>query len=541
MKKKILVTCALPYSNGDLHIGHMLEHIQADIWVRYYKMRKREVWFVCSDDTHGTAIMLKARELNVSPKLLILNTFKEHVFDFQSFNINYDYYSSTHHIQNFYWTKKLYYRLKLRNLLQIKNIDQLYDTDKDIFLPDRFVKGTCPVCYSKNQYGDHCESCGSIYKASMLISPISNISNTIPIIKNSKHIFLDLSILQKKLYQWIISGVVNKNVVNKIKEWFLKDLHSWNISRDYPYFGFKIPDFYDKYFYVWLDAPMSYISTFKCLCNYNSLLNFDEFWKKNSHTELYHFIGKDITYFHVLFWPLMLEVLGFRKPTKIFVHGHLTFQGKKISKSKNSFITAKKWLKYFDSDSLRYYYASKLSSKIEDIEMNLKDFENKINSDIVNKVVNLASRSSSFLSKYFNNILSKKIQNMHLYQQFTDASFEIGRLFENREFSLVIKKIIFLTDIANQYFNEQKPWKLLLTTHKTLLHEICTMGINLFRIIMTFLKPIIPDLAKRSESFLLIHLSWNNIDTPLLNHRISIFRVLYHRIKVSDLNNDLNH
>ncbi|CAL4042153.1 Methionine--tRNA ligase [Buchnera aphidicola (Phyllaphis fagi)] len=533
MKKKILVTCALPYANGSMHIGHMLEHIQADIWVRYQKMIGNEVWFICADDAHGTAIMMKSREMSISPEKLIYSIFKEHKFDLKSFNILYDHYSSTHNYENKYFVKKIYYTLKVNQLIKEKIIFQLYDTKEKIFLPDRFVTGSCPICYSSDQYGDNCETCGAIYKAIELINPISNISYTQPIVCSSLHLFFDLNMFKKKLNTWINSGVLQKPVFNKTQEWFNIGLKKWNISRDTPYFGFKIPDMPEKYFYVWLDAPVCYISTFKELCNKNKYLNFYEFWNIDSQVKLYHFIGKDIIYFHTLFWPAILESINFRKPTRIFVHGHVTLNGKKLSKSRGSLISVKKWIKYLDSDSLRYYYASKLSSKIEDIEINLEEFTNRINSDIVNKIVNLASRSASFLNNYFSNILSFELDNKKLYHTFIHATQLISYFFRKREFHLAIRKIIELSNIANQYINDQKPWTISITKNYIKLHNICSMGINLFRIIMICMKPIVPDLAKRTELFLMTRLSWNNINKPLLNHNINLFYPLYKRI---DLN-----
>lgn len=512
----------------------MLEHIQADIWVRYKRMLGNEVWFICADDSHGTPIILKSRKCNSHPKKVISSIFQKHIYDFNCFNISYNNYSSTHHPKNAYFLKKIYYKLKLNNLLTLKNVIQLYDVKENIFLPDRFVTGTCPFCYTNNQYGDNCDSCGSVYKTTELLDPTSNISNTCPVLRDSTHIFFNINIFQKNLYSWMHTGVLNMHSLNKMKEWFCNDLKPWNISRDIPYFGFKIPDLQNKYFYVWLDAPIAYISTFSNLCNHNQSLNFDEFWNIRSETEFYQFIGKDIVYFHTLFWPAILEVMKFRKPTKIFVHGHVTMKGMKLSKSRGKLITVNKFLNYFDSDSLRYYYASKLSSKIEDIEFNTTDFINKINSDIVNKIVNLAARSASFLNKNFNNLLSSKLENIKLYIEFTSISHKISVFFENMEFNLVIKEIIKLAEIANQYFNYKKPWTLL-TKDKIKLQEICSMAINLFRIIMIYIQPIVPNLILNVEKFLLTKLDWHSINYPLLNHRISTFKSLYKRINVNCL------
>ncbi|CAL4318837.1 Methionine--tRNA ligase [Buchnera aphidicola (Symydobius americanus)] len=529
LKKKILVTCALPYANGSIHIGHLLEHIQADIWVRYKKMIGHEVWFCCADDSHGTAIMIESKKSCISPESLISCVSKEHQSDFKKFNISHDHYSSTNSRINKNFVKNIYLTLKKNKFIIENNVEQLYDLKEGMFLPDRFIRGICPVCYQKDQYGDNCESCGSIYKAVELINPISNLSLTKPVLRNTVHLFFSLSALEDKLKKWVFSGVIEQKVLNKLKEWFQFGLKDWDISRDSPYFGFKIPDFLDKYFYVWFDALISYISSFQELCQ-KEQLNFYEFWKENSNVELYHFIGKDIIYFHALFWPAILEAINFRKPTKIFVHGYLTYQGIKLSKSRGSIISAKKWIKYLDSDSLRYYYASKLSSNMDDIEMNLEEFTKKINSDIVNKIVNLAARNASFLNNFFENHLSSQLDDINLYQFFVNSTHAIGRYWEDRKFNLAIRKIIELSDLANEYINNKKPWNISDITINSDLHNICSTGINFFRIIIICIKPVMPDLIKRSEKFLITKLNWESIKFPLLNHKISIFKPLYKRI-----------
>ncbi|WP_284443287.1 methionine--tRNA ligase [Buchnera aphidicola] len=534
--RKILVTCALPYANGSIHIGHMLEHIQADIWVRYHRMRGHEVWFVSADDAHGTAIMLKSEDLGISSNQLIKNIRKEHQIDFLNFKISHDNYYSTHSLENLYLLRKIFRCLNEKGLIKEKNISQLYDDVKKIFLPDRFIKGICPICKSKNQYGDNCEICSSTYEATDLIDPISVISGKKPILKNTKHLYFDLPFFSKMLENWIHSGVLENSVIKKTEEWFKVGLKSWGISRDAPYFGFKIPKYPNKYFYVWLDAPIGYISAFKNLCFKNKELNFNEFWNEKSNYELYHFIGKDIIYFHTLFWPAILEAISFRKPSGIFVHGYLTMNGLKLSKSRGALIKASDWIKCFDSDSLRYYYASKLSNKIHDIEINLEDFVHKINNDIVNKLVNLASRNASFINKYFNGYLSSTISDIKLYEYFVDVSSNIENFLENREFSRVVRESMRLLDIANQYINEKKPWNIERTEINILeLQKICTMGINLFRIVMIFLKPIMPDLAIKTESFLIAKLTWNSIKEPLLSHQINQFIPLYTRISVKKI------
>ncbi|WP_343152903.1 methionine--tRNA ligase [Buchnera aphidicola] len=536
-EKKILVTCAFPYANGPIHLGHMLEHIQADIWVRYHRLQEKKIWFISADDSHGTATMLNAEKLNITPEKLVLNSYKQHKLDLLNFNISYDNYYLTHSKENYSFLKKIYFELNKKKLFETKVINQLYDTKKNIFLPDRYIKGTCPICLAIDQYGDNCEKCGSIYSTMDIINPKSVISNVTPIIKKSTHLFFKLKKFTKILKSWIASGVLQKSVMNKTKEWFKNGLKNWNISRDAPYFGFKIPNFLNKYFYVWLDAPIGYISTFKNLCDKNNSINFDEFWKKNSNTQLYHFIGKDIIYFHSLFWPAILEASSFRKPTKIFVHGYLTNNGKKFSKSKNSFIKASDWIKHFNTDSLRYYYASKLSSTIEDIEFDLKDLVQRFNSEIINKVINLASRNARFINLNFNNLLSENIDEPKLFFLFCKESHVIGEFYKKREYFLAIKKIMFFADLANKYITEQSPWVIAKINSKSLkLQSICSMGINLFRIIIIWLAPVLPDLFLKVEKFLNIKLLWKEISIPLLSHKISLFSPLYNRLEISNSN-----
>lgn len=536
-KKKFLVTCALPYANGPIHIGHILEHIQADIWVRYKKMRGHEVWFICADDAHGTPILLKSKQLGIDPEQLITDIRKEHIRDLSRFNINYDNYYSTHSAENLFFLKDIYSRLEVKGLIKKKIISQLFDCKSNMFLPDRFVKGFCPVCSAREQYGDHCEKCGRTYAAIELINPRSVISGTKPILKDSLHFFFNLPYFSSMLRSWISSGVLEQSVVNKIMEWFETGLQEWDISRDGPYFGYNIPGFLNKYFYVWLDAPIGYISTFKNLCNKNTNLIFDEFWREDSETALYHFIGKDIIYFHSLFWPAILEGSNFRKPTKIFVHGHVTINGLKISKSKGSIISVDTWLKDLDSDSLRYYYATKISSKVQDIEINGDNFIGKFNSDIVNKIINLASRTVYFISNYFNSYLSKSIDNKDLYSSFVNGTKEIECFLENSELNLATMVIVKFADAANSYVDDKKPWIMLKKIkERNNLHNVCTTVINLFRILMTWLKPIMPDLAKKTEEFLNIELIWNEICNPILNHKVSNFKPLCQRIRKSQLN-----
>lgn len=533
---KMLVTCAFPYANGNLHLGHMLEQIQADIWVRYHRMKNFEVTFICADDAHGTAIMLHAKKININTNELISIMKKKHQNILSRFSIIHDHYSCTNSKQNKNLCEKIYFSIKQKDLIVEKNISQLYDPSIKMFLSDRLVKGTCPFCFVENQYGDHCDSCGSTYDAIQLLNPTSTLSNSQLIIKNSIHFFFKLSKFSSFLKNWIYSGSLQLPVLNKAKEWVLTGLRDWDISRDAPYFGFRIPGFLNKYFYVWWDAPIGYISCIKELSEKNKKISFEDFWKKDSDIFLYHFIGKDIIYFHSLFWPAVLESIEFRKPTKIFAHGYLTINGGKLSKSKGKMISAEDWLTFFDSDSLRYYFASKLSDTIDDIEIDLMDYLFKINSDLVNNVINLASRNASFLKRYFSNILSNRLIEPLLYQIYYDAIPEIEDFFEKRRFQEVIKKIIYLSDVANQYISKIQPWLSINDIKlKENVHDVCSTGINFFKILMTFLKPIIPKIAKKSEIFLNTSFLWSDIKKPLRNHKINNFDKLYLRVQESDI------
>ncbi|EPE37678.1 methionyl-tRNA synthetase [Candidatus Photodesmus katoptron] len=530
--RKILVTCALPYANGSIHLGHMLEHIQADIWVRYQRLRDNTVHFICSDDAHGTAIMLKAEKMNITPEKMIMLIKREHEKDFKSFDISYDNYHSTHSKENYELiTSQIYPKLKRNGYISNHVISQAFDPIKQFFLPDRFLKGTCPKCKSKEQYGDNCDRCGATYNTIELIEPKSTISGATPIIKKSKHYFFELPKFEVMLKNWISSGSLQDTVMNKIQEWFSSGLKKWDISRDAPYFGINIPGEKNKFFYVWLDAPIGYISCFKNLCNKKTNINFDEYWNKDSQTELYHFIGKDIVYFHSLFWPAILEASNFRKPNQIFVHGYLTVNGKKMSKSKGTFIKASTYLKYLDPECLRYYYASKLNSRVEDLDFNLEDFIQRVNTDIVNKIVNLASRNASFISKYFQSTLSTHCIQLELYNEFVSSSEKISRLYETREFTHAMQTITTLASKANQYINEKKPWIMAKEEKKKKeLHDVCSLGINLFRILIIYLKPVMPKLAIRTEKFINAKLTWNSINNPLVNHKIAHFKPLFSRI-----------
>ena len=535
--KKIMVTCALPYANGPIHLGHMLEHIQADIWVRYQRMRGNQVWFICADDAHGTPIMLKAQQMGITPEQMIAEMSQAHQKDFAGFNISYDNYHSTHSDENRELSELIYTRLKENGFIKNRTISQLFDPEKGMFLPDRFVKGTCPKCKAPDQYGDNCEVCGSTYSPTELIDPKSVVSGATPEMRDSEHFFFDLPSFSEMLQAWTRSGALQEQVANKMQEWFESGLQQWDISRDAPYFGFEIPGAPGKYFYVWLDAPIGYMGSFKNLCDKRGDLNFDEYWQKDSTTELYHFIGKDIVYFHSLFWPAMLEGSNFRKPNNLFVHGYVTVNGAKMSKSRGTFIKASTWLEQLDADSLRYYYAAKLSSRIDDIDLNLEDFVQRVNADIVNKVVNLASRNAGFIAKRFGGKLADHLADPALYKTFTDAAESIGDAWLSREYGRAIREIMALADVANRYVDEQAPWVVAKQEGRDAdLQAICTMGINLFRVLMTWLKPVLPSLSERVEGFLKTELQWDAIATPLLDHEVAPFKALYSRIEMPKVN-----
>lgn len=535
-QRKILVTCALPYANGSIHLGHMLEHIQADVWVRFQRMRGNEIYFICADDAHGTPIMLKAQQLGITPEQMIEEVKIEHQRDFAGFNISYDNYHSTHSPENRQISEQIYKRLKANGYIKTKVISQLFDPEKQMFLPDRFVKGTCPRCKAPDQYGDNCEVCSATYNPTDLIDPKSVVSGATPILKESEHFFFDLPAFSNMLQAWIRSGTLQEQVANKMQEWFEAGLQPWDISRDAPYFGFEIPDAPGKYFYVWLDAPIGYMGSFLNYCNKNNKAIFDEFWSKDSSTELYHFIGKDIVYFHSLFWPAMLDGSEHRKPSNIFVHGYVTVDGAKMSKSRGTFIQASTYLRHLDPDCLRYYYAAKLSPHIDDIDLNLEDFVQRVNSDLVNKVVNIASRSAGFISKRFDGKLSDKVAEPGLYAQFVEKAKVIADYYEQRESSKAIREIMALADEANRYIDEKAPWVVAKQEGQDqALQDICSMGIFLFRILMTYLKPVVPSLAQRTEEFLNSQLEWRGIDNALTGHTINRFKALFNRIDMDKI------
>ena len=531
-KRRILVTSALPYANGEIHLGHLLEYIQTDIWVRFQKMQGNECHYVCADDAHGTPIMLKADEMGITPEELIAGVSERHQADFKDFNIEFSQFHSTHSEENRYFSELIYSRLKESGYIKTRVISQAFDPEKEMFLPDRFIKGECPKCGAEDQYGDNCEACGATYSTTELKNARSVVSGATPIEKDSEHFFFDLPQFEQQLKDWTNAGHLQEEVSNKLAEWFEQGLQQWDISRDKPYFGFKIPGTEDKYFYVWLDAPIGYMASFKKLCD-NSDLEFDDFFAKGSDTELYHFIGKDIVYFHALFWPATLIGSNFRTPNAIFAHGFLSVNGQKMSKSRGTFIQARTYLETLNPECLRYYYAYKLSSKIDDIDLNLEDFKQRVNSDLVGKVVNIASRSASFVVKKFDKELSSNCIEQGLYDEFVAASSEIAGHYEDRNFGQAMRSIMKLADKANQYIDDKKPWQLAKEEGKMQeVHEITSLAINLFRVLMTYLKPVLPEMAEKSEVFLNVDsLKWDDIKSPLLGHQINKFKPLMTRIE----------
>ena len=539
MSRKILVTSALPYANGAIHLGHLVEYIQTDIWVRFQKMSGNECWYVCADDTHGTPIMLRAEKEGITPEQLIERVHGEHFRDFSGFLVGFDNYHSTHSPENRECANTIYSRLRAAGLIDVRTIEQYYDPVKQLFLPDRFIKGECPKCGAKDQYGDNCESCGAAYAPTDLKDPYSAISGAKPELRNSEHYFFKLSDprCEAFLRQYTSSGVLQNEAANKMQEWLGapgdNKLTDWDISRDAPYFGFEIPDAPGKYFYVWLDAPIGYMGSFKNLCARQGL-DFDEFFKPDSQTELYHFIGKDILYFHALFWPAELQHAGFRTPTKIFAHGFLTVDGAKMSKSRGTFITAESFLNTgLNPEWLRYYFAAKLSNTMEDIDLNFEDFVARVNSDLVGKYVNIASRSAGFIAKRFNGQLAPANADLPAIKAIQDAAPRIAELYEAREFGKAVREIMALTDGANQYVDSVKPWELAKQEGKEVeLHAACSNSLNLFRLLTVLLKPILPVVAGKVEQFMNIApLAWADARTLLAGgHAINAYEHLMTRV-----------
>lgn len=550
-QRQILVTYALPYANGSLHLGHLVGLIQTDIWVRFQKMRGAECFYICGCDSHGSAVMIQAEKLHTSPEKMVEEIRTEHQKDLQDFFIDIDNYYTTHSPENKELSELIFQRQAQGNHIHKRTIQQLYDPEKKMFLPDRFIKGECPRCGAKDQYGDNCEVCGATYLPTELKNPYSALSGAKPIEKSSEHYFFKLNDYEKMLHEWTHAGHLQEQVTNKLNEWFKEGLQEWDISRDAPYFGFTIPGEKDKYFYCWLDAPIGYMASFKNFCEKNlneevpaekintelpcviSPPKFDEYWNKNTRTELYQFIGKDIIYFHALFWPALLEGAGFRTPSAIFCHGFLTIDGQKMSKSRGTFIKARTYLDHLHPEYLRYYFSAKLSSRIEDLDINFDDFTNRVNADLVGKFVNIASRCASFINKNFQNKLAAAVSDKKLLEEFSAASETIAEKYEKLEFSQALRQIMALADKANQYIDEKKPWSLIKDSNKAVeVQEVCTIGLNLFRFLMIYLKPILPDTAKKVEAFLNIPpLMWSDSRSYLLGHTINEFQPLTKRLE----------
>ena len=532
MQRKILVTSALPYANGSVHLGHLVEYIQTDIWVRFQKMRGHECHYVCADDAHGTPIMLRAQNEGITPEQLIADISKEHQADFAEFAIGFDNYHSTHSEENRQLASQIYLANRDAGHIESRTISQAYDPEKEMFLPDRFIRGECPKCGAADQYGDSCEACGATYDPTELKNPVSAVSGATPITKESKHYFFKLGNFEPMLREWTQGDHLQAEVGRKLGEWFDSGLQDWDISRDAPYFGFEIPDAPNKFFYVWLDAPIGYLASFKNYCDRTGV-DFNEFMRTDSPTEMVHFIGKDIIYFHALFWPAMLKGAGFRLPNRVYAHGFLTVDGKKMSKSRGTFIKARTYLNHLNPEYLRYYFAAKLNNTIEDIDLSLEDFQSRINSDLVGKVVNIASRCAGFINKRFDGKLSDTLTDEALFKAFTDQSESIARRYDNREFAQAMREIMALADKANQYIDEQKPWVLAKEEDKDAeVQAVCSMGINLFRVLIAYLKPVLPRTAEQAETFLNIDsLSWTDIAQPLLGHTIEPFKPLMTRVE----------
>jgi methionyl-tRNA synthetase len=531
--RKILVTSALPYINGAIHLGHLLEHIQTDIWVRFQRMRGHQVIYVCADDTHGTATMLMAEERGMAPEALIETIRNEHARDFEGFLISHDNYYSTHSDENREISELIFTRLKDKGLIFTDEVSQLYDPERNLFLADRFVRGECPRCGAADQPGDNCDVCSATYDAMELKNPRSTLSGTTPEVRASEHYFFDLPQYQDFLKDWLAGGTVQPEVANKLGEWLEAGLKPWDISRDAPYFGFLIPGTTDKYFYVWMDAPIGYMASFRNYADRNNDVSFDEFWQAGATTEVHHFIGKDIINFHALFWPSVLDGAGFRTPTKIHTHGFITVDGTRMSKSRGTFINAATYLEHMEPEYLRYYYATKLTGTVDDMDINLDDFVQRVNSDLVGKVVNIASRCAGFINKQFDGMLSGQLDDEALWSEYQAAASVIADHYENDDASKAVREITRLADLANQYIAEHAPWQLIKEEgQRDRVQAVCSMGLNLFRLLIIYLKPILPKMATESEAFLNVDpLTWDDLAAPLTDHRIDAFKPLFSRLE----------
>ncbi|GAA5445685.1 methionine--tRNA ligase [Microbulbifer sp. NBRC 101763] len=528
--RKILVTSALPYANGSLHLGHVLEYIQTDIWSRFQRARGNDCLYICADDAHGTAIMLKAEQLGLTPEQHIANMQAEHERDFAGFLIGVDNYHSTHSEENRELSSMIYQRLSDNGHIASRTITQAFDPEKQLFLADRYIKGTCPRCSTPDQYGDNCEACGATYSPTELIDPVSAISGATPEEKESEHFFFTLPAFTEFLRDWTRSGTLQDEVANKLAEWLEEGLQEWDISRDAPYFGFEIPDAPGKYFYVWLDAPIGYMASLKNYCDKNGS-DWLDYWKKDSNAEVYHFIGKDIVNFHALFWPAMLDSADFRTPNKVCVHGFLTVNGKKMSKSRGTFINARNYLDHLNPEYLRYYFAAKLTAGVDDLDLNLDDFIAKVNSDLVGKVVNIASRTAKFVSKAGGK-LATELADEKLWDQFIEAAPRVANYYEQREYARAMRDIMALADAANAWIADKAPWSLAKQEGaESEVLAICSQGVNMFRALITWLAPVLPNTAQKAAEFLNSGLEWNSAITPLVDHEINKFKPLLQRVE----------
>jgi len=530
MSRQILVTSALPYANGSLHLGHIIEAVQTDVWVRFQKMQGHSCLYVCAEDTHGTPIMIRAQSEGIRPEDLIARVAEEHKADYRDFLIGHDQFHSTHSPENRYFTDSMFERLQAAGHITRRSVRQAYDEQAGMFLPDRYVRGTCPTCKAADQYGDSCEVCGATYTPADLIEPRSTISNTAPVWRESEHLFFALGHFEAMLREWVKSGSLQDAVRSKLDEWFNSGLQDWDISRDAPYFGFEIPGAPGKYFYVWFDAPIGYLGSFKAYCDRTGL-DLNHYLRPDSTTELHHFIGKDISYFHTLFWPAVLHGSGFRRPTAVHVHGFLTINGQKMSKSRGTFITARRYLDHLPAEALRYYFAAKLGSGVDDIDLSLEDFTARVNSDLVGKLVNIASRCSGFIARGGGH-LAPALADAALYAEFTTAAPRLASLYEARDYSQAIREIMALADKANQYVDANKPWALAKDpTRADEVVAVATQGINLFRVLMVYLAPVLPQLACKAAAFLGAPLArWNEIDQPLLGTPLANYEPLALRL-----------
>ena len=537
MSRRILVTSALPNANGPIHLGHVLEQIQTDIWVRFQRMRGNQAIYVCADDTHGTATMIKAEQEGVAAETLVENMRQLHVADSQGFLIAHDNYYSTHSPENQHYSELIYNRLQKAGLIFTEEVEQLYDPEKGLFLADRFVVGSCPKCKTPDQYGDNCENCGATYNANELIDPKSIFSGATPELRGSDHYFFDLGRYTDFLKEWTRSGAVQPEIANKLAEWLDDGLRAWDISRDAPYFGFTIPGTTDKYFYVWMDAPIGYMASFQNLCDQGNDLNFDDFWAADSSAEVHHFIGKDIVNFHALFWPAVLDGANFRTPTKVHTHGFLTVDGTKMSKSRGTFILAKTYLDHLSPEYLRYYYAAKLNGSADDLDLNLEDFVARVNSDLVGKVINIASRTAGFLVKQFDGVLADTVHDEALMAQFHAQVEPIAALFEAGDTAKAMREVTALADAANQYIAKHEPWNMAKDPEqRDAVQLVCSQGINMFRCLAIFLKPVLPEMAEKAEAFLNVEpLAWADAEAPLLGHTISKFKPMLQRIETAQI------